>query len=256
MVCNQNDGIEVCSSWPPNTNGACCDEDMQTCWDTTSYNCSDTFYPLESCADSPCPFDQTDTWACCHCKGTTPDCTEVPTQQDCDHIGGIFHENTLCADYDCSSNHNCDINPPVIGRCCYLDVDDNCSRCVNVPYDVCTNAFNGSWNDTTTCEETACSILVPNCISCPTCGPCCLCTYHAEIDQYISTCYNNVPEDTCMLIGGTPHAEETCNNVNCTDPCTVPPEYTGTCCYELEEIPHCNECHCFVVQQSKWNVER
>lgn len=241
MVCNQNDGIEVCSSWPPNTNGACCDEDMQTCWDTTSYNCSDTFYPLESCVDSPCPFDQTDTWACCHCKGTTPDCTEVPTQQDCDIIGGIFHENTLCADYDCSSNHNCDINPPVIGRCCYLDVDDNCSRCVNVPYDVCTNAFNGSWNDTTTCEETACSILEPNCISCPTCGPCCLCTYHAEIDQYISTCYNNVPEDTCMLIGGTPHAEETCNNVNCTDPCTVPPEYTGTCCYELEEIPHCNE---------------
>jgi hypothetical protein len=241
MVCGESEGNDVCLSWPNNTGGACCDEVSQSCTDTISHNCAHTFYPFASCADSPCPFDQTDTWACCHCKGTVPSCAEVPTQQDCDNIGGIFYENSRCVDHDCLTNNNCDITPPVIARCCYFDVDDDCSRCVNVTQDLCTDAFNGSWNDTTTCEETACSLQEPNCVACPTCGPCCLCTYHAEINQYISTCYNNVPEDTCILLGGSPHTEETCNNVNCTYSCTVPPEYTGTCCYELEEIPRCDE---------------
>jgi len=237
----------ICTNVPSTTQGACCNDIDQTCFNTVNYLCSpddgNSFYPYENCDDSPCPFDEVDTWACCHCKGTVPSCAEVPTQQDCNSIGGVFYDNTLCADLDCIAKHNCDTGNLIIGKCCYLDVDDGCVRCVDTTQDLCNDAFNGVvWDDESSCDQENCDIGEPNCINCPTCGACCLCQWYSDVQEWISTCFNNVPEDTCTNIGGIHHGTGIdCNVVNCTDPCTVPPEYTGTCCYEIEGILICDE---------------
>jgi hypothetical protein len=219
-----------CTNYPQDTLGACCNDNTQDCIYTYYYACQGTgytHYPQQTCAESACGFGEDDGWACCYCNADfTVECEDDRTYEQCQNLGGVFHDGKTCLDMDNCSNHDCIDIQPVIGSCCFED-DDDCIRCVDWTQDVC-NIVGGSWSDAQDCQQI-------NCQDCPedgTEGACCLCQEYDGI--WISTCFNNVPSDLCQTLGGVHQGNDTncTTDGNCNYTCDQNPELPrGSCCY-------------------------
>ena len=262
----------------PDRNGTCCynvegvnycEEDISCILCHLSGGDCNIFNP--PCDDEPCgEVSPGLKGACCYCleQGQPAQC-QVVNEVFCNILGGhYFGDNTTC-DNDPCDIFDCDpIIGPDRGSCCYNY--DGTNYCLDITEESC-GVLEGDWNTTTTCEELQ-SLNTPGCgnLTGPGSefGACCSCINYGTDGEpnYISTCFDNIPEEICIFLNGEYQGSDTnCNdwNISCNSQyaCEVP-DY-ASCCYTIDDptwgeyttcIDDTSELTCSQFDNSNWSV--